>query len=158
MKSDNSIDLITACLDYPELNTVKLDKVKNLITFELAINTSSLDSKLYTIEKLKKCLYLYHRLKGITAQVLNFEIKPNQTLSFIRLKRDIETMNLDELNLFISLTNKFWGDILVKDEHQYGKSINKKFFKKNLVEQLHSNNNSSCLVYRENGKIIVHNR
>ena len=157
MKSNNSVELITASLDYPELNIVKLDKINNYITFELAISTPCLDKK-YTIDKLEKCLHIYHKLKGISAQVLNFDVQHNNSLCFIRLKRDIETMKLDELKFFISLANKFWGDMLIKEDLSYKGCINKKRFKKNLVEQFHNNNTSSYLVYREDGRIVVHNR
>lgn len=158
MISDNSIELITASIDYPELNIVKLDGAKNYITFELAFDTPCIESQFSTLDKLKKCLHVYHKLKSIKPEVFKLEVQHNLSLCFVRFKRDIVTMTLDELKLFISLTNKFWGDILIRNEQDYERCINKKYFKKNLVEQLYSNNNSSYLVYRENGNIIVQNK
>ncbi len=160
MKRDKGLDLIAMSLDYPELNMVKYDGVNNVIIFELAAHNEEAELQDNFISQLKKCLELYYKLNMIKPDTVHIEVKNNTNISFIRLHRDIKTVDSEELKLFIHVAHNYWGNCLIKDDCQYESLINKNSWRRNLIDQIGKeiSRNSSYLVYRQHGKVVVHNR
>ncbi|HZK43602.1 MAG TPA: hypothetical protein VFC73_04870 [Syntrophomonadaceae bacterium] len=160
MKSTNGIELITASLDYPELNMVKYDGINSIITFEIALISEKVDEQKLFERELNKCLNTYDKLRGVEPITRYIKTKSIRGLCLISFHRDIETVNREELKLFIKLANSFLSEFLIKNDLNYPDAINNKQLKRSLLDQIYkgSKTKSSYLVYRQNGRVIFHNR
>ena len=160
MQKEKDIDLLTMSLDYPELNMVKYDGMSQVVIFELALRKVEKELQKKFLTNLNKCLELYYKLNEVKPNLAKTAIKVNGDVVFIKLNRDITTIDKKKLKLFIYLARHYLGDYLIIDDFQLGASINKNMLRKNLIDYLgkETNRNSSYLVYRQHGKVIVHNK
>lgn len=157
---DKGIELLTLSLDYSELNMVKYDGIGQQIIFEIAIQDSEIELLENFLSKLDQSFKVYYKINKINPIVIKTTIKVNQDIAFIRLYRDIKTINKAELDLFIHMVRNYLEGFLIIDECQVATPINKNLLKKNLIDCFATGlgNNSSYLVYRQHGKVVVHNK
>lgn len=152
------IELITTSLDYAELNMVKYEAIEKIIIFEIALKLETTNKHLSFVQNLEKSLNLYYKLNNITPEIMYITEKDKKGLGFVRLHRDINTVDIEELKLFVNLSNYYLGSSLIKDDYPCISILNKKSLKKNILEQVAQTSESGYLVYRHNGRVVVHNR
>ncbi len=151
-----NIELITDSIEFRELNIVKYDGLANVITFELAFQSEIDNKHLIFIQEFKNGLKLYFRLGKISPILNKIELKERQGIGFIRFQRDLDTISLEELKIFINLANLILGPSLIKDN--YTSQVDKKFIKQSFLSQTYGGSKASYLVYRHNGQVVVQNR
>ncbi len=151
-----NIELITDSIGFRELNIVKYDGLANVIIFELAFNLGTDNKHLIFMQEFKNGLNLYFHLGKISPILNSIELKKQGSIGFIRFQRDLDTVNLKELKIFIDLANLVLGPSLIKDN--YTSEVDKQLIKQSFLSQTYSDSKSSYLVYRHNGQVVVRNR
>ncbi len=156
MGDENNIDLIASFLDFTELNTVQYDGINQIIIFELALKLDSKKNYVDFLQEFKKGLNLYFKLNNVKPELFKIETKELHGLGFVRFQRDLSTINLDELKLFVNLANLILGSSIIRDNHT--SYIDSKNMKQNFLNLVDSELRKSYSVYRHNGQIFVRNR
>lgn len=152
-----NIELITAALDYAELNMVKYEGIEKVVIFEVAIKLDVTDEHTKMLKEFKKGLDLFFSLKNLSPKLVDLTIEEKEGIGFIRFYRDIHTVDIAELDMFINFSNYYLSSSLIKDDYPNYSILHNSYLKKNILEQAIKTPESDYLVYRHKGKVVVYN-
>lgn len=162
MNNDWGLDIfISISLKYPELNAVKYQTDQETIFLELALNRN-IDKvhKETFIKKIEDCLLIFHKLSSTLPSLMNLSFEENGGINFLRIYRDIKTLDEEEIELLLHMVREEFRDSLFKaDERIIVADSVKKRLKKDLLNKLNTGNvgATSFLAYRQEGRVLVFN-
>lgn len=162
MNSDWGLDIfISISLKYPELNAVKYQADQEIMFLELALN-QNIDKahKQAFIKKAEDCLLIFHRLSASSPSLLNLSFEENGGVNFLRVYRDIKTLEEQEIELLLFMVREEFKDLLFQaDERIIVEDSVKKRLKKDLLNRINTGNvgATNFLAYRQEGRVLVFN-
>jgi len=159
--SDSVGLLVSILVRYPEVGTINVDQDEQLLkfTFFLSKNISNPDSY---FESLFDSLQLFNELEGRTSRVCSLGFHAEEGVFALEVRRDIETVTQNELNLLIELLRQFFQDSLITDqadEIPEEELLMQEEIIKHMLDNLKDRRlDKSVVALREEGRVLVFNR
>ncbi|MDD4801592.1 MAG: hypothetical protein PHF24_01435 [Syntrophomonas sp.] len=163
MEMDSGMDaILSSFIRYTELSAIKYDAQKDVIKIEAALNgcINEQQSQRF-IAKYNKSTALYHSIKGIQPGYMDLEFIEQYGITILRLYRESQTLQEEEIELFVLLLRQEFVDLLMKEENDMlaqaaltediKVTVMKKI--KQLKQPCHN-----IFVYRDKGRVFVFNR
>ncbi len=160
----NSMNLIASLLvRYPSLATVSLDPEQKSLGFMFVVSRPLSPAEFrHLVTKIKENLKAVGELLGQSPVLLEINLSPYEGMSFIEVKRDIETLAPEEISLLTVLLEEEFGNSLVREEEEIFEEEDKAFQEEMIVRMLEdlkdSRQERKLIGFREDGRVMVFNR
>lgn len=165
--ADNVADsvglLISILVRYPEIGTVNFDPQTHglKLTFIVSGTFGDKDIKMMT-EKLLESINVYYELASINPQTFSIDWQKGDNCLVMALKRDVDTLSLEELSFLIELFGIQFNKSLISEN-------NEEMFEEDVLQHeeiiIHMLENvkknmpdKRLIAYREEGNVLVFNR
>lgn len=159
--SDSVGLLVSILVRYPEVGTINVDEAEQLLKFKFFLTKEASDLEQYC-EQLKTSLQLFNQLEGRTCRVCSLDFRQEDGVVVFEVKRDIETVTQNELNLLVDLFRQYFFDTLVSDQGEEvpeEELLMQDELIRHMLENLRTNRlDKSVLALREEGRVLVFNK
>jgi hypothetical protein len=159
--SDSVGLLISILVRFPEVGTINLDQNDQLLKFTFLLSEAEEEFTNYH-QCLSDSITLFNQLEGRTCRVCNLSFHEDEGIVTLELRRDVETVTQNEINLVIDLLRQQFGEALVTDQ---GEEIPEEELEmqdeiiKHMLENIkRSNVDKNVIAVREDGRVLVFNK
>jgi len=159
--SDSVGLLVSILIRYPEVGTINVDQAEQLLKFTFFLSNDLPDLGEYPL-CLADSLRLFNQLEGRECRVCSLDFQCEEGVVILEVKRDIETVTQNELNLLVDLLRQYFVDSLVSDqidEVPEEEQLMQEEIIKHMLDNVRSNRlDKSVLALREEGRVLVFNK
>jgi len=155
--------LISMLVRYPEIGTVNFDPDQRCLKLTFIVAGTYSDKDIETLSaKLMDSIQAYQQLAGLKPVIFNIDWHNGDRCLVLELKRDVDTLSLEELSFLMELFAIHFNHALIAEN---GEDV----FEDDLIMQeeiiIHMLDNmrksmpdKKLIAYREEGKVLVFNR
>lgn len=159
--SDSVGLLVSILVRYPEVGTINVDEVEQLLTLTFYL-AEDLSEHLPCHEHLTESLMLFNQLEGRKCRVCSLCLSRDEVVTTLEIVRDIETVTLSELNLLVNLMRQSYYEQLVTDvvdEIPEEEQLIQDEIIKHMLDIVRTKKlDKSVLALREEGRVLVFNK
>ncbi|HEX3015399.1 MAG TPA: hypothetical protein VHQ46_03345 [Desulfobacteria bacterium] len=152
--------LISILLRYPEIGTINVDQELQLLKLTFFLN-KELTAAQQFVKPLSEAISLFNELEGRECRVCELCFRDNEGFLALEVKRDIETVTYNELNLLIDILREDFSDSLLTDlgeDVSEDELLMQEEIIKHMLESLHDNPlDKNMVALREEGRVLVFN-
>lgn len=152
--------LVSIFVDYPELNSVKYQAQKDILTVEVVLS-SLLDDMVLNrfMNQVKQSLQLYYKIAGTAPRVVEMDYSRISDITFLKLYRDADSLTATEMELFVSIVKEKFDSILIReDSAKISKKNCQKQIKTSLLQGENNKMDGNFIAYRDEGTMFVFNK
>lgn len=161
--SDSIGLLISILVRYPEVGTINFDPKQQDLKFTFIFSRVLCEIELSNFKsELVQVIEAYNYLEGkeITIADVNHQFCDNFTM--LEVRRDVNTLNQDEIALIIEVVEKCFKQNLVADQNEYMMEEDL-IMQEELIEHMLENLKSASpernlIAFREEGRVLVFNK
>ena len=160
----NSMSLIVSLLvRYPNFATIGLDPEQKSIQFTFVVARSLAPPEFALFErKVRQSLEAHAELSGRTAYLIELKMSQQDGLSFLEIKRDIDSLLPEEISLLTALIDQEFDGELVCDQEETleeeDRAIQEEMIERMLEDLRDSRQEKKLIGFREEGRVMVFNR
>jgi len=161
--SDSIGLLISILVRYPEIGTINLEPDSQVLKFTFILSEIvSEDILLSFREQLVLSLEVYNFLEGKAPTTTNLGFSCHDSLTFLEVRRDVQTLSQDEIALIISLVREQFEQVMVTEENE---SLMEEdlLIQEELIGHMLENikdcvQDKQLIAFREEGRVLVFNK
>lgn len=160
-ETGDSVNLLTSILvRYPEVATINFDPEQQLLTFTFILSKPIPGDGVASLrEKLLASIEVYNWLEGRTVRYATVAHLPDDQLTRVDVKRDVESLEREEIGLIVEIFRQHLNKDLVTEANEPldGEDA---LFQEEVIDQslqfLKEANEGKCLfAFREEGRVLV---
>ncbi len=160
----NSMSLIVSLLvRYPGIATINFDPVQKSLGFTFAVarplSQEEFEGFAATV---KDSLAAVAALAGRAPNMLDLGLSDHDGISFLEVKRDIDTLMPEEIALLTSLIDQEFDGELVREQddslEEEDQAIQEEMIEHMLEDLKDSRQEKKLIGFREDGRVLVFNR
>lgn len=155
--------LISLLVRYPEVATINFDPEQQIIKFKFFAQKTMTDEEMVFLkQQMLDCIEVFNKLRGksIMISIVNFQHFDSYTM--IEIKRDVETLVREEIDLIISLFGQNIKNSLVQDDNcnVYEEDI---ILQEEIIDHMleivkDCTVDKKLFAFREEGRVLVFNK
>ncbi|MGE5529238.1 MAG: hypothetical protein ACM3X6_08870 [Patescibacteria group bacterium] len=160
----NSMNLIVSLLvRYPGIATISLDPVQKFLQFTFVVKRSLTLPEFERFSgTVTESLQAHAELNGRAPRLLDLRLSKFDDLSFLEIKRDIDSLQPEEIALLTTLIDQEFGGELVQDQEETleeeDQAIQEEMIEHMLEDLKDSRQEKKLIGFREEGRVMVFNR
>ncbi len=155
--------LISILVRYPEVSTINFDPEHQILKFKfIALKTSSEEEMSSLKQQMLDCIEVFNSLQGKQVRLGKVSHQHFDNYTMIEIKRDVETLVREEIDLMVALFRQNLENSLVQDDsgNYYEEDI---IMQEEIIDHM-LEVVKDCAVekklfaFREEGKVLVFNK
>ena len=160
----NSMSLIVSLLvRYPGIATVSFDPVQKSLqfTFVIARPLTPPEFKAFG-QRVRDSLEMVANLNGRVPSLLELNLSSYEGMSFLEIKRDIDSLMPEEISLLTSMIDQQYERELIREQddalEEEDRAIQEEMIEHMLEDLKDSRPEKKLIGFREEGRVMVFNR
>ena len=160
----NSMNLIVSLLvRYPGIATINYDPGHKSLGFTFVVAKPLSETEFHRLStKVKDSLETVAELNGRRPVIMDIGLSDHDGLSFIEIKRDIDTLFFEEISLLTTLIDQEFGGELVTEQdetlEEEDRALQEEMIEHMLEDLKDSRQEKKLIGFREEGRVMVFNR
>jgi hypothetical protein len=161
--SDSIGLLISILVRYPEVGSTNIDPETRNLTLTYTIS-KTLDNDTFCIfeDKLLACIDAFHFLQNSSPLLVQVNQSSYDKLTMLEVKRDVETITLNEINLITSIMQESFSNYLLADDNDSFMEEDLELQEEMIGHMLENikgaNLGKKLIAFREEGRVLVFNK
>lgn len=161
--SDSIGLLISILVRYPEVGSTNFDPETRNLTLTYTIS-KVLDSETLNLfkHKLSSCIEAFHFLQNRRPLMVEIRESAYDKLTMLEVKRDVETITHNEINLITSLMQQSFSNYLLADDNDSFLEEDLELQEEMIGHMLENIKGSTfgkkLIAFREEGRVLVFNK
>jgi len=160
----NSMSLIVSLLvRYPGIATISFDPAQKALQFTFAVARLLSPPEFGSFAKtVQDSLETVADLGGRAPTLLELSLSSHDGMSFLEVKRDIDTLLPEEISVLTSLLDQHFGGELVREQddalEEEDRALQEEMIEHMLEDLKDSRQEKKLIGFREEGRVMVFNR
>ncbi len=155
--------LIFILVRYPEVATINFDPEKQLFKFTFIYSQILGNNELISLkEKIINSIEVYTLLEGKSTKLVSISHQTCDNLTLIEVKRDVDTLVLEEITLIVELFHQHLNNSLVTEENDSlieEEMLAQEEMIEHMLESIKGSTEKKYLfAFREEGRVLVFNK